>query len=146
MRTWRATKGTRVLSKSSAEQVGKVDRFVVDVDGRRIAAVQVGRDQVVPWSAVTGLGDDAMIIDDAASVRAPEEGRERRTLGGELDLDGRLVLSDAGDAQGEVEDLEFDEESGEVEALVTGRGRIEGARLLSVGPYCVVVARTDEHG
>jgi uncharacterized protein YrrD len=145
MRTWRDLRGTKVVSRSSAEKVGAIDRLVIDPGTRRVTAVQVGKGDVVPWEAISGIGDDAVIIDDGGSVRPAAEGREEQTLKGDLDLGGRRVLSDTGNELGEVEDLEFDESTGEVTGLVTDGGRIDGDRLRAVGSYCVVVAHDAEH-
>jgi sporulation protein YlmC with PRC-barrel domain len=49
-----------------------------------------------------------------------------------------MVLT--GDELGEVDDVEFDSESGTVEALIFADGRIAGADPIGVGSHAVVVA------
>ncbi|HUF32304.1 MAG TPA: PRC-barrel domain-containing protein [Acidimicrobiales bacterium] len=145
MTSWRALKGTKVMSKASAEKVGSVDRLVIDVGARRITAVQVAKGDVVAWEAISGIGDDAVIIDDRASVRSAAEGREARTLKGDLDIAGRRVLSDTGNLLGHVDDVELDEATGTIEAIVTDQGRLDGDRLRAIGSWCVVVAHDPDH-
>ncbi|MGH9183892.1 MAG: PRC-barrel domain-containing protein [Acidimicrobiales bacterium] len=144
MRRLTQTAGTKVVSRASAEQIGTVSRAMVDPDGHRIVALQVGKGRLVDWEALTGVGAGAVVVDDGSRVRGPEDEREHRAVRGELDLEGKLVLSDAGNELGTVADLEFDEASGVVEMVVTTEGRIAGDRLRAIGSYCVVVARAPE--
>lgn len=143
MRRLSESDGQKVVSRESAEQVGTVRHVVIDAAARRISAIHVdGRKkkaQLVDWSAVTGFGPDAVVIDSEGSLRPPAEGEELTVASGKLDLEGRLVLSDGGDSLGELTDVEFDEQSGELIAILAGGEPLEGARLRAIGPYCVIL-------
>jgi uncharacterized protein YrrD len=136
---------TPVYSKSSADQVGKVVRYVVDTDARRIAAVHVaGRRRkalLADWANVVGFGPDAVVIDDSRHLHPPRSEFEELVAKGRLDLRGRRVLTDAGFDLGPLVDVEFDEATGTIERLETARSRVRGAGLLSIGPYAVIVSQ-----
>lgn len=136
--------GTPVYSKSSAEQVGRVMRFVIDARARQIAALHVGgrrrKALLVDWANVVGFGPDAVVIDDGDHLRQAGNDYEERIVRGRLDLHGRRVLTDAGFDLGPLTDVEFDEATGHIELVETRRARVDGAGLLTIGPYAVVVA------
>ncbi len=135
--------GEPVLSRETAEKVGKVRHVVLDVPGRRIAALHVDgrrrKARLVDWSAVTGFGPDSVIIDSETSLREPEEGEELEAASGHLDLEGRLVLSDQGVELGRVVDIVFDESTGDLLTIVTDREEHPAARLRALGPYCMIL-------
>lgn len=135
--------GRPVISRASAETVGELKHVVVDVPGRRVAALHVagGRRnaKMVDWSSVVGFGPDGIIVADEGAARAPANEHEAEVASGKLDLEGRLVLSDGGDALGELTDIVFDEHSGRLQALATGDVEHDADRLQAIGPYCVIV-------
>lgn len=137
---------TPVYSKSSADQVGRVIRYVVDARARQVAAIHVtGRRRkalFVDWANVVGFGPDAVVIDDGDHLRQPGNEHEERVARGRLDLRGRRVLTDAGLDIGPLTDVEFDEATGGIELIETRRARVRGAGLLTIGPYAVIVAQT----
>lgn len=135
--------GRPVVSRASAEGIGELRHVVIDVPSVRVAALHVTgrrkRARLVDWSAVTGFGPDAIVVDREESVREPAEGYERGLASGDIAVLGALALSERGDALGSVDDLELDESSGAVEAVVVGETRIPASRLRAIGPYCVVL-------
>ncbi len=131
--------GTRVMSRSSAERVGKLERVVFDHPPRRIAVAQVGK-FLVDWSAVSGLGTDAVVIDSGDQLRPPDGAREDAAAAGDLDWKGKRVLTDHGNEVGTVVEIEVDEASGAIETVETTAGRFPADRLLALGSYCLVVA------
>ena len=147
MRRLSEADGEPVLSRESAERVGKVRHLVIDVAERRIAALHVDgrrrKARLVDWDAVTGFGPDSVIIDSERSLRAPEEGEELEVASGHRDLDGRMVLSDEGVELGRITDVVFDEESGALITIVTEDGEHPAARLRALGPYCMILAAGD---
>lgn len=134
---------TPVYSKASADEIGRVTRYLLDARAHRIAAVQIGgrrqKALFADWDHVVGFGPDAVVIDDEDHLRHPATDYESRVAAGNLDLRGRRVLTDAGYEIGPLIDGEFDEQTGEVTALETDRARVAGAGLLAVGPYAVIV-------
>jgi sporulation protein YlmC with PRC-barrel domain len=144
MRLTRARKRP-VVDTSTAATVGRVAGAVIDPSERRITAVTVdGSDagSIVSWEDVSGFGPDALAIPSTDVLRLPRVEREERTIDGALDVMGKAVYDEAGDHLGKVRDVEFDPESGAVEAIVVDRDdqRLDGSRLLGIGGFAVVVA------
>ena len=136
--------GARVMSKASAQKMGKVEGVVTDVPPRRVVALQVGRDQLVDWGDVSGVGADTVVVESEDSVRHAADAREERAMAGDFDWRGKRVLSDHGNELGTVTEVELDEVSGAIEAVETTEGRVAADRLRSVGTYCVVVRHDPE--
>lgn len=139
-------KGRKVVSLATAGTVGQVHDFVVDPDGSRVLAVHLKKTDrkadVLRWSDVHAFGADAVTVADAARVvETPADvdalsGKTHRVL-------GKRVLSVAGAELGEVSDVEFDDTTGVVHALVLGPDDTATAcRLVGVGSYAVVVELT----
>lgn len=135
--------GRAVLSRESAERVGELKHVVVDAATRRITALHVSgrkkKAEMIDWDEIVGFGSDGIVVTGEARLRSPGDERERAVVGGALDLDGRLVLDDAGVSPGVLTDVLFDEASGEITAIVCADEEIAGVRLRAVGPYCVIV-------
>jgi uncharacterized protein YrrD len=150
MRRLSEADGQRVISRDSAEQVGTLRHVVIDVSTGRIVALHVDgrkkKSQLVDWSAITGFGPDAIVVQSEDALRPPAAGRELETASGKLNLDGRLALSEGGDALGSVTDIEFDEASGAIERVVTEQGSYPATRLRAIGPYCVIIRRSPDDG
>jgi len=139
----REAMGLSVVARDTAETLGQLHGAVVDVATRHIVALQVGKGhkaRLADWSSVTGVGPDAAVVDSGASLRAGRGDREERMVKGDIALLGGRVLTDRGDVLGALDDVEFDEESGEIQALVCAGVSIGAARLRAVGGYAVVVA------
>lgn len=143
MRRLSEVAGTKVMSKASAQKMGKVERILVDVPPRRIVALQVGRDELVAWTDVSGVGHDAVVVEDEDRVRTAADAREEQAISGTFDWKNKLVLSDRGNELGKVVELEFDEVTGELEVVQTTEGSVAADRLHSLGSYCLVVRHED---
>lgn len=134
---------TPVYSRSSADEIGRVIRYVVDAGARRVVAVHVSgrrrRALLADWAHVVGFGPDAVVVDDEDSLRPPAGDHEHRVVGGDLDLRGRRVLTDSGYELGALVDVEFDESDGQLTRVETDRTTVDGSGLLAIGGYAVVV-------
>ena len=140
------TLGENVVSKASAETVGSVEGVVIDAQARTVVALQVGKGRkarVVPWTSVNGVGTAAVVVDDDASVREPTDD-EDRYVGGSVKVIGGLVLSDRGNAHGDIVDVEYDEDTGGVISIRTRTATIAADRLRSIGSYAWVVEAGDD--
>jgi sporulation protein YlmC with PRC-barrel domain len=139
--------GRKVISRSSAEELGPLTHLVVDVPGRRVSRLVVGKGrkaQLVDWERVSGFGPDAVILDGDDALRAPAEG-ERGLARGDLDMVGRRALSERGNEVGTIDDVSFDPASGQVLAVVVGGREHPASALLGAGSYAVVLsAAADE--
>jgi sporulation protein YlmC with PRC-barrel domain len=135
--------GQRVVTRAGGQLLGSVRRLLLDTASGRITAADLerpaGGSTFIDWSAVMAVGPDALLVDSVDVAREPNEGNEQRLLGGELDLPGKLVLSQHGDALGELEDLEFDEQSGRV-VRVHVPGHALSAPLVALGPDALIIA------
>ena len=137
---------TPVYSKASADEIGRVTRYVVDAAHQRVAAVHVaGRKQralFADWANVVGFGPDAVVVDDEDHLRSPRGDYENKIAAGHLDLQGRRVLTDAGFDVGVLVDVEFDEHTGTLTLLETDRARVAGDGLIAIGRYAVIVQQS----
>jgi sporulation protein YlmC with PRC-barrel domain len=133
-----------VVDTSDATTVGTVKRVVIDPKDQRIAAIVVaGSDKgsLVGWEDMAGFGPDAVTVTSTSAVRLPQSEREEATVDGGLDALGKTVYDDAGDRLGDLDDVEFDTDSGKVQSLIIDGvdEPVDGDRLLGVGSHCVVV-------
>ena len=131
-----AATGRKVLSRASAEELGKLTQLLVDVGDRRVAQLVVGkgrRVRSVDWEHVTGFGPDAVMLDDAASLVT----RDASTAG--ADLLGQRALSELGNELGWVDDVIFDPTTGAILSLVVGTSEHAAAALLGAGSYAAVL-------
>ncbi len=134
--------GRNVVSTSTATTVGRVHGFVVDPLARRVVALELkktdGPGDTLSWEAMTAFGRDAVTVPGAEAITTAA-GRVGELTGKVHAMLGKRVLTERGDEVGKLEDVEFDATSGQVTALLTKTEEIDGARLLGVGSYAVVV-------
>jgi sporulation protein YlmC with PRC-barrel domain len=139
--------GRKVLSRSSAKELGSVSHLLVDAEQRRIAAVVIGRGKkalLVDWAQLSGFGPDAVMVVDEGALRPPVDDRERAAAEGDLELVGKRALSERGNELGELDDVTFDADSGVLEELVIGDRRVPGGSLLGSGSYAAVLDQSQE--
>lgn len=140
--------GRKVVSRSSAKELGTVSHLLVDAQQQRIAAVVIGRGnkaQLVEWAQVSGFGPDAVMVVDDGAFRPPADDRERAAAEGKLELVGKRVLSERGNELGELDDVTFDPDTGTVEELLIGDRRVQAAgSLLGCGSYAAVLAESED--
>lgn len=133
-----------VVSTGDAETLGRVKHFVVDPEQQRVVSLRLdgvkGDDHYVSWDALASFGQDVVTVPGAGALR-PADGPREEGVRKEYGVLGKRVLSDAGRALGEVSDVEFDQETGRITALLTGSEQIAGDRLRGIGSYAVVVRR-----
>lgn len=142
-----AVSGRRVVSRTSAEQLGELSHVVVDVNLRRAAFLVVGKRRkalLVAWEHVSGFGPDAIMVTDEGALYAPRDDRERAAAEGNLELVGRRALSDMGNDLGEVTDVVFDPASGLIETIVLGDREEPAASLLGAGSFAAIIRAAAE--
>lgn len=137
--------GQRVLTRDGAQQLGSIRRLLLDPQRDAVVSAEieggVGDATIIDWAAVASIGPDAVMVESADVVRGPQSDVEQRLAAGQLDLAGKQVLDDGGDALGPLEDLEFDETTGRLARIhVTGHA-LPLETLIAVGPDAVIVAR-----
>lgn len=127
-----------VLSSGSANTLGRVDGFVVDVETARVSGVRVGRGDGdhLAWDDVQSFGPDAVTVSDDHHVRqATADDHHEQPL-----VVGSMVLDTRGTHLGVVSDVEFDPASGRLRYLLTEKGEQAADRLRGIGSYAVVLA------
>jgi uncharacterized protein YrrD len=139
--------GRKVVSRSSAQELGAVNHLLVDAEQRRIAAVVVGRGKkarLVRWADVSGFGQDAVMVVDDGALGPPADDRERAAADGKLELLGRRALSERGNELGQLDDVTFDADTGALEELLIGDRRVPAGSLLGSGSYAAVLSASAE--
>jgi uncharacterized protein YrrD len=137
-----AVHGRKVVSRASAEELGTVNHLVVDTKARRVVSLVVGKRRnakLVDWEALSGLGADAVMVTDEASLREPRDDGDEAAARGHLELLGRRALSDQGNELGKIDDVSFDPENGVLEAIVVGDDEHPASSLLGAGSYAVIL-------
>jgi sporulation protein YlmC with PRC-barrel domain len=145
--SFRRSAGRRVVSRASAQELGTVSHLLLDAPARRITAVIVGagrKAHLVEWAELSGFGPDAVMVKDEGALRPPADERERAAADGRFELVGKRVLTEVGTELGLVDDVTFDADTGQVEALRVKEQDIPATSLLGSGSYAVVVDQTQE--
>lgn len=145
MTTFTEIEGLPVIARESAEQLGEVKHLIVasgHVQSIHVAG-RGGNGELVTWSDIGAVGDDAILVDDENALRPADSDDEHRAVNGDLAMIGKPVLDDVGDELGAVTEVAFDPEDGTIRTLSVADRTIEGTRLLGVGSYAVVVAASD---
>lgn len=137
------TVGSDVVSRATAENLGAIGAAVLDVPSRRLVAWQIGsgrKAQIAEHSAIHGIGEAAVVVEQDSSVRPAASPEEVATVKGDRPLLKARVITDAGEDIGPVEDVEFDPDSGVVHTVTVPGGPIPVDRLRGLGSYALVVA------
>lgn len=134
-------RGHPVVSTSTADTLGRVDEFLVDPGRRAIVALHLKKAKggnTLLWRNISSFGADAVTVSGPDKV-ADAAGDVAELVGKDHRLVGKRVLTTAGEELGEVDDVEFDHDSGTVTALLLRAGVVDGTGLVGVGSYAVVV-------
>lgn len=133
-----------VVSTATATRLARVDGFVVAAGPPRVALLRLakvsGDGSLLSWDDVQGFGPDAVTVADESAIRPPGDDFEQRADSKDLDVLGKRLLTERGDELGQVSDVDFDPETGEVTALLVEGETVAGHRLVGVGAYAAVVS------
>lgn len=126
MRSCEAIIGLPVIDLATGEQVGSVKRLIFDETEQQLRGIVLQEGgwfkeaRIVPYTAVSSIGDNAVIIDTTAVIadtgdldRPYPEAREHPSLR------GMRMITDGGQEIGVIDDLLLD----------TWNGRVVGYRL-----------------
>lgn len=135
-------KGRGVMSTDTASTAGTIDGFIVDAPAARILALRLkktfGRGDTLHWEDLTAFGTDTVTI-TSTEVVTSARGRAADMDTKAAELVGKRVLTDAGNENGTVTDVDFNPDNGAVISLITSHGTIYGSRLIGCGSYAVIV-------
>ncbi|MCZ4119239.1 MULTISPECIES: PRC-barrel domain-containing protein [unclassified Streptomyces] len=134
--------GLTVMSKADAVAIGTVAGIVIDPAASRVIALHLaktsGAGKFLAWPDVHAVGPDAVMAPDGGALRdADDELAPLATASS--GLLGKRLLTDHGEEDGIVQDIDFDPRTGSVSALLTSGGNIPGTRLIGIGSYAAVV-------
>ncbi|MDP8903940.1 MAG: PRC-barrel domain-containing protein [Chloroflexota bacterium] len=136
-------KGQRVLARDGTQIVGSVRRLLLDRATNSIVALQLDgtsdSDNLVEWSDLAAIAPDALIVDSEEVLRGPQTAAEHDLLAGRLELQGKLVLTETGDEIGPLNDLAFDERSGQLVELEVPGHVVPASDVVALGPYALIV-------
>ncbi|NLE74479.1 MAG: hypothetical protein GX604_07625 [Actinobacteria bacterium] len=144
--------GLEVVGLDEAAIVGTVQGLIVDDAARAVVALIIDtgayQSRVVPYAAVQSVGDDAVVISSAAEAtlitEAPALEKQAQR---DIQLSGCLVLTEAGQVLGVIDDFFIDAATGTITELeiepAIGEGqetfRVPADILLQVGDEIVIV-------
>lgn len=133
-----------VVSTDTATKVARIDGLVVAAEPARVVLLRLGKvtgeGSLLYWDDLQGFGPDAATIADVSVIRTPSDELEQRADSGDLEILRKRVLTERGDALGEITDVDFDLETGMVTTMLTRKEAISGDRLIGHGQYAVVVS------
>ena len=135
-------KGQRVLARSTAQLIGSIGQLLVEPATARVVACGVegvvGKATVLPWSSISTIGPDAVMVESAEQLTEPDA-KSQGFVTDLFALNGRPLLTEHGDSIGRLEDVEVDEASGRVVSLHVAGMSIPLDRFVSLGPDAVIV-------
>ncbi len=139
--------GRKVVSRTSAEELGKLSHFVVDIGHLRVSRLVIGKGrkaQLVDWEHVSGFGPDAILLDQEESLQLAVDDGDRAAARGDFELLRNRALSELGNDVGTIDDLTFDPTTGDLLTVVLGSAEHAAAELLAAGSYAVVLSASVE--
>jgi sporulation protein YlmC with PRC-barrel domain len=135
-------RGQKVIGMNSADNLGRVDAFVIDPEVRRVAVIALGKVtgelDMLPWERVISFGADAVTAPGITSL-IKADGRLAVLADRHHQVIGKLVLDTAGRSLGTVRDVDVDPPTGAVVSLILEQYQIPGAALIGIGDHAVVV-------
>jgi len=137
----------KVISRTSAEELGTLAHIVVDVKRRQIASLVVGKGRkalLIAWEQVSGFGPDAIMIADDTALQEPRDDGEQAAADGKLELIGKRALSDSGNDLGNVTDVVFDPDTGAIQSILVDDREYPAVSLLGAGSFAVIVREPAE--
>ena len=131
-----------VVDRANAKTLGEGTGMTIDVAFGGVRSWQIGKGRkarFVDHAHVVGVGDAAMLIDDAANLRPPEDDHEHATVKGKLTALGHRALSDAGDDLGTISDVDVDLATGYIRKITTPIFESGGGQIRGFGAYALVL-------
>jgi uncharacterized protein YrrD len=121
-----------ILSLADGVRVGSVKDVILGAGNDLVVGLLVqeggllSSSQVVPLDEIESFGPDAVVVSSHESVVAADQVPEiKEILSRKTSLVGIKVYTETGEAEGTVNDVYFDEESGRVSALEVTGGRVK---------------------
>ncbi|MHB1133359.1 MAG: PRC-barrel domain-containing protein [Chloroflexota bacterium] len=145
-----------VVSMADGERVGYVKDFLFDTAKVQVVALvltSASGEAILPLEAVRSIGDDAIMVEHAASTQGPTGQAPLVGLRGLDDLLSLQVVNSAGTLLGQVREVEIDPVGGRLVSLSVHRGgllgvggttvRVEASAIRAIGPKAATVESLD---
>src|SRR4051812_31752351 len=144
MRKGKTVIGKPILAYDEGLRIGEVRDVILGADNAAVVGLVTEEgglfetSKVAPIDEVSSFGRDAIVVRSSASIlSAGELPAIKSILDRKQSLLGTRVFTETGDEQGSVNDIYFDERSGQVTAMEVSGGRVSdmtnGTRHLPVG-------------
>lgn len=136
-----AASGRRVVSRTSADELGRLAHIVIDVKRRQVASLVVGKGHnavLIDWDQVSSFGPDAVMVADESALHEPRDQHEEDAVNGKLELTGKRALSVTGNALGAVTDVVFDADTGAIEAIMISDREAPPTSLRGAGSFALI--------
>ncbi|GMA14482.1 photosystem reaction center subunit H [Deinococcus metallilatus] len=148
--------GRNIVAIDNGERVASVHDLVFDHQANQLLGLLVDEGgwfraaRVVPFEAVRAFGEDAVMVDSAASVTSTrDDGRLAEVLDSKISLIGLTLLTTDGENLGKIADVYFDEHTGRVEGyeatggifsdLSSGRTFVPAPESVQIGEDAAIV-------
>ncbi len=147
--------GKEVISQSSGERQGTVQDVVFDEEARNIVALLVGglvgRNRVVSWSSVEGVGELVVIEGEESLAKLGDDPEVADLREAGHKITGTDIFTEGGEKVGRVHDL-FVDKRGQLVGYEVSRGTVSDLRgrkflpiqnVRAAGKDAVVVSNPD---
>jgi len=144
MRKGKSIEGLKVIGQTDGTDLGTVKDVIFDHETVEVLALLVSERelfglidaQVVPWSEITTIGPDAIMVRSRESVlRAGDDARIHAEMSGEKSLSGKAIHTTDGRDLGAFTDIYFEDDGTIVGYEVSGglfADAVNGRRFMSV--------------
>lgn len=122
--------GRPVIVREGGREAGRIKDVVVDQPGKRVLGFVIAEGflrstKVAPWAGLLAIGPDSLILSAAGSVVAAGDVPDIKVvLDGGTNIRGLRLQTTGGKDLGKVEDLQFNELTGEVEGYELSGGML----------------------
>lgn len=155
MKKGREVIGLPILSYETGKKLGTVKELILDPKQRRVLgflihrAVPIGQAKVLPFQAAVNIGPDAIIVrNEPAIVEASSIHEIDTALKAKTTITGLRLYTDQGRDLGTIDDIFFDEKTGELQGFEISKGLVDRLRrrksfvpftITSIGPQVVFI-------
>ncbi|SDN40219.1 IstB-like ATP binding protein [Streptomyces wuyuanensis] len=137
-----SARGRSVVAVSTAETVGTIAACTVAPSPPRVSTLRLKTrghsGHVVAWRDVQSFGKNAVTVRSAGRLEPEKEVDSDQEAHKNHDPVGKPVITETGESQGTLQDIEFDSEDGHIHTLITTDGQLPGDRLLGVGNFALI--------
>jgi uncharacterized protein YrrD len=145
--------GLKVITRDKGEQIDTVDDILYSSVDHRVHGLLVnsgglfGEAKVIPIEDVNSIGENAIIVDSKENLHHAKELPETLSRLAKSDnyLTETKIVTETGDELGTISDLNFNEETGEVESFEVSQGALKnvGTGIKTILPQDIITVGKD---